>query len=119
MGRLQDLCLQAEERAHSAERRASVADARCTRAENGLREANAAIKEREKSLTGAQAEIKSLQAKLAAAESQGGGGSGVAASNASHQEEVSKLEKQDVGVVYGGKIYPVLGTDYGPGVKLL
>lgn len=94
MGRLQDLCLQAEERAHSAERRASVADARCTRAENGLREANAAIKEREKSLTGAQAEIKSLQAKLAAAESQGGGGSGVAASNASHQEEVSKLEKQ-------------------------
>ncbi|KAF5827804.1 hypothetical protein DUNSADRAFT_18709 [Dunaliella salina] len=96
MGRLQDLCLQAEERAHSAERRASVADARCARAENGLKEANAAIKEREKSLSGAQADIKALQAKLAAAESQGcgGGGGGGAAASASHQEDMSKLEKQ-------------------------
>lgn len=54
LGRLQDLCLAAEERAHSAERRASVADARCVRAESVLKDTTAALKEREKVLASAQ-----------------------------------------------------------------
>ncbi|KAL6748519.1 hypothetical protein V8C86DRAFT_2875417 [Haematococcus lacustris] len=98
--RLQDLCLEAEERAVGAERRVTVLEARCGKSDASAREATAALRDKTKQCQQLQAELSQVEAALEAARKEAGAAAAVAQAapssppGAQHQERVTQLLAQ-------------------------
>jgi len=96
LGRMRDMCAEAEERAAVAERRLAVADARVQKAEAAARDAQAAAKEGARALAALEVERDGLKAKLEEAHAalESGAGSGSGGSGGPPAEAVARLAEQ-------------------------